>query len=107
VLKYQWTPDNSRLVVFTEEHIENPLEAAFSIFVYSLRDDLLIKVAGKKKVDISALTDPYDAPRISITNLTNDFLELSDIYSEEKFRINLRSGEFISISDDVTATPKP
>ena len=107
ILKYQWTPDNSRLVIFTEEQVDDPLESAFSVFVYSLKNDTLIKITEKRKVDISVSTDPHDEPRISISNLTNDVLELSNIYSEEKFQINLRSGEFISISEDATPTPTP
>lgn len=105
VLKYQWTPDNSRLVIFAEEHAEDPLEAAFVIFVYSLKDETLIKIAGIKKKEILASTDPYDSPRILISNLTNDVLELSDLYSEEKFQVNLRSGEFISLTKLATSTP--
>lgn len=107
ILKYQWTPDNSRLVIFTEKQVDDPLESAFSVFVYSLKNDILIKITEKRKVDISVSTDPHDEPRISISNLTNDVLELSNIYSEEKFQINLRSGEFISISEDATPTPTP
>lgn len=92
-------------MIFSEEHAEDPLEAAFVIFVYSLKDDTLIKIAGIKKKEILASTDPYDSPRILISNLTNDVLDLSDLYSEEKFQVNLRSGEFISLTKLATPTP--
>ncbi len=105
ILEYRWTPDNSRLVVFTEEHVNNSLENGFSIFVYSVKSDALIKIVDKNNLNFAFPTEGYIEPRMAISDLTNDALELADTFGENKFQINIRSGEFISILETTTPTP--
>ena len=105
IVEYRWTPDSSRLVIFTEESVSNPSENGFSIFVYSLKNDTLVKIVDKNNLNFTFPTEDHIEPRISISNLTNDVLELSDVYGEDKFQINIRSGEFILMPEIATPTP--
>lgn len=106
ILEYRWTPDNSRLVIFTEEYVSDPSENGFSVFVYSFKNDALIKLVDKNNMNFTFPTEDYIEPRMAISDLTNDVLELSTFYGENVFQINIRSGEFITMPAIVTPTPK-
>lgn len=105
VLQYRWTPDETRLVIFTSEHVNNLSENGFSIFVYSWNNEALIKLVDKNNLNFTFPTKEHIEPRMYISDLTNDILELTDIYGKEKFHINIGSGEIISLSEIATPTP--
>jgi hypothetical protein len=105
ILEYRWTPDNSRLVVFTEEYVNDPSENGFSVFVYSLKSETLIKLMDKNNLNFTFPTEEHMEPRIAISDLTNHVLKLSDVYGENEFQINIRSGELSSGLEVATPTP--
>jgi len=105
ILAYHWTPDSSRLVIFTEEYANDPLENGFSVFVYSIKSDALIKLVDKNNLNFTFPTEDYIEPSMTISNLTNDTLELSDIYGRNKFQVDIRSGDIVTILE--TSTPVP
>ena len=105
VLEFRWTPDSSRLVIFTEEYANNPLENGFSVFVYSLRNDALIKLVDKNNLNFTFPTEDHIEPSMTISDLTNDTLELSDIYDQNKYQINIRSGDIVTILEASTPVP--
>lgn len=104
ILEYRWTPDGSRLVIFTEEYANDPLENGFSIFVYSLKNDALIKIVDKNNLNFTFPTEDFIEPRMAISAVTNEVLKLSG-YGRNEFQINIRSGEFISTPEIATPTP--
>jgi hypothetical protein len=106
ILEYRWTPDNSRLVIFTEERGNNQSESGFSIFVYSFRSEVLRKIVDKNRLN-SSFSEEFDEPRIYMSELTNDILTLLDMYQENNFQVNIRTGELIQATNLVTATPTP
>jgi len=92
-------------VVFTEEYVNDPSGNGFSVFVYSLKNDALIKLIDKNNLNFTFPTEEHIEPRMAISDLTNDLLKLSDLYDENEFQINIRSGEIVSMIENVTPTP--
>ena len=97
ILEYRWTSDNSRLIIFTEEHENNPSESGFSVFVYNVKNDVLKKLVDRDNLNYSFPTENDSFPRMYISDLTDDILTLSQIFDENTFQVNIRTGELVQI----------
>jgi len=98
ILEFRWTSDNSRLVIFTEEHEDNPSESGFSVFVYSIEKGALRKLLDKNTLNSSFPTENSMGPRIYISDLTDDILTLSHVFDENTFKLNIQTGELVRIN---------
>jgi len=107
ILEYRWTPDKSRLVIFTQEYGSSQSENGFSVFVYSFDSEVLEKLVEKDNLDSSFPTEEFIEPRIYISDLTDDILFLSDIFNENNFQLNVRSGELVRVTELMTPTIIP
>jgi hypothetical protein len=107
ILEYRWTPDNSKLVIFTEEYVSDPSENGFSVFVYSFKNDAIIKLVDKNNLNFTFPTEDYIEPRMAISDLTDDILFLSDIFNENNFQFNIRSGKLFRVTELMTPTVIP
>jgi hypothetical protein len=105
ILQYRWTPDGSRLVILTEESAGDSSQSGFSIFVYNIKNEVLRKLLDKNNLNSSFLTEDFIEPRISISDLSNDVLFISDIFQENAFELNISTGELIQVSESLTPTP--
>ena len=97
ILEYRWTSDNSQLIIFTEEHENNPSESGFSVFVYNVKNDVLKKLVDRDNLNYSFPTENDSFPRMYISDLTDDILTLSQIFDENTFQVNIRTGELVQI----------
>ena len=93
ILEYRWTPDKSRLVIFTEERGSVQSENGFSIFVYDISTEILKKLVDKNNLNSSFPTEDRIEPRIYISELSNGTLMLSDIDQENNFQLDIQTGE--------------
>jgi hypothetical protein len=98
VLQYRWTPDHSKLVILTEESDPDDSKSGFSVFTYSVKSERLKKVLEKNRLNSSFPTPEAIEPRIFISELSNDILYLSDVYQENDFTLNIRTGELTQTS---------
>lgn len=98
ILEFRWTSDNSQLVIFTEEHEDNPSESGFSVFVYSIEKGALRKLLDKNTLNSSFPTENSIEPRIYISDLTDDILTLSHVFDENTFKLNIQTGELSYIN---------
>lgn len=97
ILEYRFTPDNSRLVIFTEEYESDSSKSGFSVFVYYLKTEILKKLLDKNNLNFSLPTETHIEPRIFISEVTNDLLTLNDVWDENDFQLNLWTGELVQV----------
>lgn len=97
ILEYRWTPDKSRLVIFTEERGTNQSENGFSIIVYSMDSKILEKLVDKNNLNDSFPTEEYIGPRIYISELSNQVLRMEDVFQENVFELDIRTGELTKL----------
>jgi hypothetical protein len=107
VLEYRWTPDNSRLVIVTEESAGDKSQSGFSIFVYNVKSEILEKIVNKNNLNSSFPTEEFIEPRIYISDLSNEVLFLSDIFQESDFELNIRTRKLIQVDELTNPTPTP
>ncbi len=96
ILQYRFTPDTSRLIVFSKEREGVQGKNGFSVFVYHTHTGMLRKVMDAEKLSSILPIEEYIEPRIFISELSDDVLYLSDIYGDYSFELNIRTGELIT-----------
>ncbi len=99
ILEFRWSLDNSRLIIFTEEHEANSSESGFSIFVYTVRSEILRKLIDKDTLGDTFPTEDYSGPRIFISSLSENILTLSDVFGEVEFQLNIETNELIKVNN--------
>lgn len=97
ILEYRWTPDKSRLVIFTEEYGSDQNQNGFSVFVYNISSKILRKLVDKNNFNNSFPTEEHIEPRVYISELSNDMLLLLDKYQENNFQLDIQTGELIRL----------
>jgi hypothetical protein len=107
ILEMRWTPDGARLIILTAESAEDPTKGGFSIFEYSLEGNDLTKLVDKNNLNSLYSSDPSAEPRISISDLSNDVLFLSDNLQESYFEVDLQTGEVIQTNNLGTPVANP
>ncbi|MGE5375827.1 MAG: hypothetical protein ACM3XO_12290 [Bacteroidota bacterium] len=107
ILEMRWTPDGARLIILTEESAADPAPGGFSIFEYSLESDNLTKLVDKNNLNSLYSSDASAAPRVYISDLTNDILSLSDKLQQSNFEVDLRRGDVIQIHNPGTPEATP
>lgn len=104
ILGFRFTPDTSKLFILTEEYDNDSLESKYSIFIYNLRNDFLMKLVDKSNLGYAFPAKEFaEPPRIYISELTNEFLVIIDDYYGLEFKVNIKTGEWIKT--DFRATP--
>src|SRR5215208_1359841 len=51
ILQYRWTPDNTKLVILSEESDADDSKSGFTVFAYSVKSDILKKVLEKNRLN--------------------------------------------------------
>jgi hypothetical protein len=105
ILHFRWTPDGSRLVILTEEFAGDASRSGFSVLVYNVTNEVLRKLLDNNNLNPSGLNENFNGPRISISDLSNEALFLSDIFQENAFELNIKTGELTQVNSSLTPTP--